>query len=61
LFMEVEASEEEINRVEELLKLGDLPAVAETYPNLTAKHGIDHNGIIEARFSTELYTEAGNV
>ena len=53
LFMEVEASEEEINRVEELLKLRDLPAVAETYPNLTVKHGIDHDGIIEARFGTE--------
>jgi len=53
LFMEIEASEKEINRVEGLLKVASLPAVAETYPNLTIKHGIDRNGIIEARFGVD--------
>lgn len=53
LFMEVEAPEPEIVRVEELLQIKELPAVAETYPTLTVKHGKDRNGIIEARFGSE--------
>jgi hypothetical protein len=51
LFMEIEASEKEIKRVERLLGAKDLPAVMETYPSLTAKLGRNQNGIIEARFA----------
>src|SRR5438132_5983405 len=51
LFMEIEASEKEIRRVERLLSAKKLPAVMETYPSLTAKLGQDRNGIIEARFA----------
>ena len=51
LFMEIEASEKEIRRVEKLLGAKDLPAVMETYPSLTAKLGQNRNGIIEARFT----------
>jgi adenylate cyclase class 2 len=50
LFMEIEADENEINRVEELLQAKDLPAVAETYPRLTIEHGTERGEIIEARF-----------
>jgi len=50
LFMEIEASEKDIARVEKLLDIADLPAVMETYPTLTAKVGKNRNGIIEARF-----------
>lgn len=50
LFMEIEASESEIARVEELLGAGRLPAEIETYPRLTAKLGKSRDGIIEARF-----------
>jgi adenylate cyclase, class 2 len=50
LFMEIEADENEINRVEELLQVKDLPAVAETYPRLTIEHGTERGEIIEARF-----------
>ena len=51
LFMEIEASEKEIARVEKLLGIEDLPAVIETYPSLTARLGENRNGIIEARFA----------
>ena len=51
LFMEIEASEKEIRRVERLLGAEDLPAVMETYPSLTAKLGQNRNGVIEARFT----------
>lgn len=50
LFMEIEASEREIARVEKLLGAEALPAVMETYPNLTARLGKKRNGVIEARF-----------
>src|SRR5260370_36191211 len=50
LFMEIEAAEREIARVEALLGIEDLPAVMETYPMLTARLGKDRKGIIEARF-----------
>ena len=50
LFMEIEASEKDIARVEKLLDITDLPAVMETYPTLTAKLGKERKGIIEARF-----------
>ena len=50
LFMEIEASEKEIARVEARLGIEDLPAVMETYPMLTARLGRERKGIVEARF-----------
>ena len=50
LFMEIEASEKEISRVEKMLGAETLPAVMETYPALTARLGKKRNGVIEARF-----------
>jgi adenylate cyclase class 2 len=50
LFMEIEASEKEIARVEAKLGIEDLPAVMETYPTLTARLGKERKGIVEARF-----------
>ena len=51
LFMEIEASEKEISRVEKLIGAQNFPAVQETYPTLTAKFGKKRKGIVEARFS----------
>lgn len=51
LFMEIEASERDIKRVEKLIDGAKLPAVHETYPALTAVLGKkNRQGIIEARF-----------
>ena len=50
LFMEIEASEKEILRVEKKIGAGDFEAVKETYPTLTARFGKKRKGIIEARF-----------
>lgn len=50
LFMEIEAAEKAIARIEKEIGAEDLPAVMETYPTLTAKFGKQRNGIIEARF-----------
>jgi predicted adenylyl cyclase CyaB len=51
LFMEIEASEKEIRRVEKLIAAESLPVVLETYPAMTAKIGKKtRKGIIEARF-----------
>jgi adenylate cyclase, class 2 len=51
LFMEIEASERDIKRVEKLIDGGKLPAVNETYPSLTANVGKkNRKGIVEARF-----------
>lgn len=50
LFMEIEAPEKEIHRIEKKIGAEDLPAVIETYPTLTARFGKQRNGIIEARF-----------
>lgn len=50
LFMEIEASEKEISRVEKLIGAQDFLAVPETYPSLTAKFGKKRKGIVEARF-----------
>jgi adenylate cyclase, class 2 len=52
LFMEIEASEKEIARVEKMIGAENMPAVMETYPTLTAKLGKERKGIIEARFKT---------
>lgn len=50
LFMEIEAAEKEIARVEAQLSIEDLPVIMETYPTLTARLGKDRKGVIEARF-----------
>ena len=50
LFMEIEASEKEIVRVEKKIGAGDFEPVNETYPTLTARFGKKRKGIIEARF-----------
>ena len=50
LFMEIEAPEKEITRVERLIGAQTLPAVMETYPTLTARLGKNRKGIVEARF-----------
>ena len=52
LFMEIEAGEKEIARVERMLGAESLSAVMETYPFLTAELGKDRNGVVEARFAT---------
>jgi adenylate cyclase, class 2 len=51
LFMEIEGSEKEINRVEKLLNAAGLPAVTETYPTLTSSLGKRRGEVIEARFA----------
>jgi adenylate cyclase, class 2 len=51
LFMEIEASESEIEQVEKLLGASRLPAEMETYPSLTAKLGVKRGRVIEARFA----------
>jgi adenylate cyclase class 2 len=50
LFMEIEASELEILRVEKLLAIKNLRAEPETYPRLSLKHGSLNGNVIEARF-----------
>lgn len=50
LFMEIEASELEILRVEKLLAIKNLRAEAETYPRLSVKHGKLIGDVVEARF-----------
>ena len=50
LFMEIEASERGIARVEIQLGIEDLPPVLQTYPTLTATLGKQRKGVIEARF-----------
>jgi len=51
LFMEIEASEKEIKRIEKLLNAADLPAVMETYPTLTLNLGQSGGAVVEARFT----------
>ena len=53
LFMEIEASEREIKRVEKLLAAETLLPVMETYPSLTIRLGKQRKGIFEARFRSE--------
>jgi len=50
LFMEIEAREKEIERVEKLLALQDYEPEGETYPRLALKHGKRNGDVIEARF-----------
>ena len=58
LFMEIEGAEREIARVETLIGAGDLPAVMETYPALTARLGRKRGGVIEARFARSVRDRA---
>jgi predicted adenylyl cyclase CyaB len=58
LFMEIEASEREIARVETLIGAQNLPAVMETYPALTARLGKKRGGVIEARFARSIRNRA---
>ena len=58
LFMEIEASVKEINRVEKLLGAENLPAVMETYPGLTRQFGEMKRGVIEARFASARRTRS---
>jgi adenylate cyclase class 2 len=51
LFMEIEGSEKEIERVEKLLEAEAVPAVMETYPALTAQLGRKRGAVTEARFA----------
>ena len=62
LFMEIEASEREIKRVEKLIAAEELTAVIETYPALTAHLGKkNRKGIIEARFASEVRSHASDI
>jgi adenylate cyclase class 2 len=50
LFMEIEGRVSDIKSVERKLDLKDLRTEPATYPQLTAKHGKSHHGLIESRF-----------
>lgn len=50
-FMEIEGSLSSIREVEMLLGIDDIPVELETYPRLTARLGVDVDGVIEARFT----------
>ncbi len=52
-FMEIEADEDEIARVEKLIGVKGLRAELLTYPRLTLKHGRHRQGVIEARFQAK--------
>ncbi len=50
LFMEIEGEENSINEIEKKLAIKRLKAETATYPSLTREHGVNSNGVIEARF-----------
>ncbi|MDQ2856472.1 MAG: class IV adenylate cyclase [Acidobacteriota bacterium] len=50
LFMEIEASEPEIKKIERKLAIKGLRAEHATYPQLTRRHGKPYGSVIEARF-----------
>lgn len=50
LFVEIEGEVEAINEAEKLLDLEGAEAEHAPYPELTARHGTDREGVIEARF-----------
>jgi adenylate cyclase class 2 len=50
LFMEIEASEPEIRKIERTLAVKGLRAEHATYPQLTQRHGKPYGSVIEARF-----------
>jgi len=51
LFMEIEAPEAEIKRIERKLTIKGLRAEHATYPQLTRLHGKPYGSVIEARFA----------
>jgi len=50
LFMEIEGTEQGIREVESKLAIKRLRTEPSTYPQLSLKHGIDYDGVIESRF-----------
>ena len=50
LFMEIEGTEPDIRAIEKKLAIKRLRTELATYPQLTQKHGVDLEGVIEARF-----------
>ena len=50
-FMEIEGTVSSIREVEMLLGIEDVAVELETYPRLTARLGVDVNGVVEARFN----------
>ncbi len=50
LFVEIEGDEPDILRAEQLLGLGADSGVHEPYPTLTLRHGVEKDGVVEARF-----------
>lgn len=53
LFMEIEGTEQGIRDVESRLAIKRLRSETATYPQLSLKHGIDCDGVIESRFPEE--------
>lgn len=53
LFMEIEGTEQGIRDVESKLAIKRLRSETATYPQLSFKHGIDCDGVIESRFPEE--------
>lgn len=53
LFMEIEGAEQDIRRIESELAIKRLRTEPSTYPQLTLKHGKNHEGVIEARFTRQ--------
>jgi adenylate cyclase class 2 len=53
LFMEIEGEERAIKEIEGKLAIKRLKAETATYPRLTREHGIDKDGVVEARFAKE--------
>ena len=51
LFMEIEGTEQEIRDIENQLAIKRLKTEMNTYPELTKKHGVDRDGVIEARLN----------
>jgi len=53
LFMEIEGEELAIKEIEQKLAIKRLKAETATYPFLAREHGIENDGIIEARFADQ--------
>jgi adenylate cyclase class 2 len=49
-YMEIEGTKEAILKAEKLLGAGDLEPEMRGYPRLTAKYGVERDGVMEARF-----------
>ncbi|HVF56956.1 MAG TPA: CYTH domain-containing protein [Pyrinomonadaceae bacterium] len=50
LFMEIEGEEDAILKAEQLLGLAETKAEPASYPELTTRHGVERDGVIESRF-----------